>query len=66
MEVKIDRAVPMWLAALLSELELYKTSFSKYGEEYTLYSRDELCRPRRSDPKVVVLRPERTPIIKAI
>ncbi len=66
MEVKINRAVPMWLAALLSELELYKTSFSKYGEEYTLYSRDELCRPRRSDPKVVVLRPERTPIIKAI
>lgn len=34
MEVKIPGAVPMWLAELLSELHIYKTSFSKYGTEY--------------------------------
>lgn len=35
MEVKISRAVPFWLAQLLAELKVYKTSFSKYGAEYT-------------------------------
>lgn len=34
MEVKISRATPIWLARLLSELKIYKTSFSKYGTEY--------------------------------
>ncbi len=37
MEVKISRAVPIWLARLLSELKVYKTSFSKYGTEYQRY-----------------------------
>lgn len=37
MEVKISRAVPIWLARLLSELKIYKTSFSKYGTEYQRY-----------------------------
>lgn len=34
MEVKIPGAVPIWLADLLSEQKIYKTSFSKYGTEY--------------------------------
>lgn len=34
MEVKIPGACPMWLAAILTELELYSTSFSKYGTVY--------------------------------
>ena len=34
MEVKIMDAVPLWLAHLLSEHRIYKTSFSKYGTEY--------------------------------
>lgn len=34
MEVKISGAVPIWLADLLSEQQIYKTSFSKYGTEY--------------------------------
>lgn len=34
MEVKIPGAVPLWLADLLSEQHVYKTSFSKYGTEY--------------------------------
>lgn len=32
MEIKIPGACPLWLARTLSELEIYPTSFSKYGE----------------------------------
>lgn len=34
MEVKVGNAVPEWLIAKLSELGIYKTSFSKYGRAY--------------------------------
>ncbi|MBB3112836.1 SPX domain protein involved in polyphosphate accumulation [Paenibacillus phyllosphaerae] len=34
MEVKAEKTVPVWLARLLSEHEMYRTSFSKYGNEY--------------------------------
>ena len=34
MEVKICGAIPLWLAHLMSDIKIYKTSFSKYGEEY--------------------------------
>ena len=34
-EIKVAQAVPLWLASALSDLGLYKTSFSKYGTEYT-------------------------------
>lgn len=34
MEIKVTQGVPMWLVKLLSELEIYQTSFSKYGTEY--------------------------------
>lgn len=34
MEVKAEKTVPVWLAQLLSELGMYRTSFSKYGNEY--------------------------------
>lgn len=44
MEVKISSAVPIWLASILSELEIYKTSFSKYGTEYKQY-----CLNNKSD-----------------
>ncbi len=37
MEVKISRSVPLWLAELLSDLKIYKTSFSKYGTEFKNY-----------------------------
>lgn len=35
MEVKVADAIPLWLSALLGELGIYKTSFSKYGMAYT-------------------------------
>lgn len=34
MEVKITNAMPLWLAEALSELAVYPTSFSKYGQAY--------------------------------
>ncbi len=37
MEVKCSGAIPMWLTELLSENKIFKTSFSKYGEEYKKY-----------------------------
>ncbi|MCR5457680.1 MAG: polyphosphate polymerase domain-containing protein [Clostridiales bacterium] len=34
LEVKVQDAVPMWLASILSEGQIHKGSFSKYGEAY--------------------------------
>ena len=34
MEIKTSRAVPLWLASMLSALELRRESFSKYGAVY--------------------------------
>lgn len=34
MEIKTDKALPLWLAKVLSEEKIYKTPFSKYGEAY--------------------------------
>ena len=38
MEVKIAGAVPLELARIFSELKIYKTSFSKYGNAYKEFS----------------------------
>ncbi len=37
MEVKISQAMPLWMTKLLSELQIYPASFSKYGTEYRNY-----------------------------
>jgi len=37
MEIKMNRAVPLWFTKLLSELKVYPVSFSKYGTEYKKY-----------------------------
>lgn len=34
MEIKMIKAMPMWLSKLLDKEKIYKTSFSKYGEAY--------------------------------
>jgi SPX domain protein involved in polyphosphate accumulation len=34
MEVKIDKAMPLWMTQILSEFQIYPASFSKYGTEY--------------------------------
>lgn len=38
MEVKILGAMPIWFTNILSELSIYNTHFSKYGNEYMRYS----------------------------
>jgi len=37
MEVKISGAIPLWLARDLSEMGIFRTSFSKYGTEFKRY-----------------------------
>ena len=37
MELKIDNAMPLWLARALSECSIFPTSFSKYGRCYTQF-----------------------------
>lgn len=37
MEVKSKDAVPLWFTKILSEAQVYPTSFSKYGTEYKKY-----------------------------
>lgn len=34
MEIKVTDSIPFWLSEQLSELGIYKTSFSKYGKAY--------------------------------
>lgn len=34
MEVKLSNSVPMWLSKTLSDLLIYRTGFSKYGQEF--------------------------------
>ncbi len=41
MEVKISDAMPDWLVRKLSELQIYKTSFSKYGKAYMSYVQEQ-------------------------
>lgn len=36
MEVKIPGAMPVWMSRLFSELEIFPTSFSKYGTFYKM------------------------------
>ncbi len=34
MEVKAEKTIPVWLSHMLSEHQMFRTSFSKYGNEY--------------------------------
>lgn len=34
MEAKMNKAAPLWFAKLLSNYQIYPTTYSKYGEEY--------------------------------
>ncbi|MGN0621725.1 MAG: polyphosphate polymerase domain-containing protein [Porcipelethomonas sp.] len=42
MEIKVTDSIPMWLSNTLSELGIYKTSFSKYGKAYQNYIREHI------------------------
>ena len=40
MEIKIPDAVPLWLSKILSEEQIFMSSFSKYGREFERYYRE--------------------------
>lgn len=40
MEVKILGAIPVWFTKILSDLKIYNTHFSKYGNEYMRYTQN--------------------------
>ncbi len=42
MEIKITDSMPLWLSKTLSELGIYKTSFSKYGKAYQNFVRTKI------------------------
>ncbi|MBQ3423365.1 MAG: polyphosphate polymerase domain-containing protein, partial [Romboutsia sp.] len=37
MEVKFLGAIPVWFTKILSDLQIYNTHYSKYGNEYNMY-----------------------------
>lgn len=39
MEVKAEKTIPLWLSRMLSEHQIYRTCFSKYGNEYKKHIR---------------------------
>jgi hypothetical protein len=43
MEVKILGAMPLWFTNILSELGIYNTHFSKYGQEFMSYCKNSYC-----------------------
>ena len=60
MEVKAEKSIPIWLSKMLSDIGLFKTSFSKYGTEYksllskTIKEREqEKCLTQSSNPQQV-------------
>ena len=48
MEIKLKDAFPLWLVKELNDLNIYKTSFSKYGEAYKnkIVNQEELLNER--------------------
>lgn len=40
MEIKVSGAFPMWLSHIMSELEIFPASFSKYGNIYKKYAKE--------------------------
>lgn len=46
MEIKTPSSIPVWLSKILSELEIYPSSFSKYGEAYKTYIQNQIFVPQ--------------------
>ncbi len=41
MEIKLSKAMPLWMCDILSKNKIYKTSFSKYGTEFKKYKENQ-------------------------
>ena len=48
MEVKAEKTIPIWLSRMLSEHRMFRTSFSKYGNEYKKYVSGAIMRKEDS------------------
>jgi SPX domain protein involved in polyphosphate accumulation len=49
MEVKAEKTIPVWLSHMLSEHQMFRTSFSKYGNEYRKMRMNEKLERERID-----------------
>lgn len=49
MEIKIPGAMPVWLSHILDELEIYPSSFSKYGVGYQLLKQQNNIQSRKGE-----------------
>ncbi|MBP3760400.1 MAG: polyphosphate polymerase domain-containing protein [Ruminococcus sp.] len=47
MEIKVSDSMPQWLVNKLSELKIYKTSFSKYGRAYQNFVYEQAMATRK-------------------
>ncbi|MCR5209061.1 MAG: polyphosphate polymerase domain-containing protein [Lachnospiraceae bacterium] len=53
LEIKAPAALPIWFADILAELDIYSTSFSKYGRVYESRLKDDLEeRDEENDPQI--------------
>jgi hypothetical protein len=51
MEIKIPGSMPLWLSHILDELEIYPTSFSKYGTAYLKSEQRKKCKKTKGEIK---------------
>jgi SPX domain protein involved in polyphosphate accumulation len=51
MEIKIPGSMPLWLSHILDELEIYPTSFSKYGTAYLKSEQLKKCKKTKGEIK---------------
>jgi len=49
MEVKVNGAMPMWMSRTLSEIGIFSTSYSKYGEYYK-----RICEEKNREVRYVI------------
>lgn len=55
MEIKVGGAYPLWLVDILSELEIYQVSFSKYGTAYKKELAKKLAKRRQQELEKVAV-----------
>ncbi len=49
MELKCSEGIPLWMTEILSELKIYKTSFSKYGTVYREHIYPRITEENKND-----------------
>ena len=52
MEIKVPGSIPLWMSQALSELEIRRRSFSKYGTAYKNYIRSQIEESQTTERKI--------------